>query len=58
LFVDPGNPGIVISEGFYTTEFMLVNRKLDLPFAPMKSMLLSIFGEGAEHGNGILNKDW
>jgi hypothetical protein len=41
LFADPENPGIVISEAFYTTEFMLVNRKFKLAFAPMKSMLLS-----------------
>jgi hypothetical protein len=46
FFVDPENPGIVISEGFYTTEFMLVNRKFDLASSPIKSMLLSIFGGG------------
>jgi hypothetical protein len=36
---------------------MLVNRKLALVFAPMKSILLTVFGEDARQRNGILNKD-
>jgi hypothetical protein len=57
LFADPENPGIVISEAFYTTEFMLVNRKFKLAFAPIKLMLLSTSSGRKGQRNGLFNKD-